>query len=136
MLPVTALAIAATSYAPKPMPPDLSAAVARFYPQATFMTTLSATDIVQQLTRAGFNADAMLTYGDDVRTNVRCGRDDAPSRALVAANVRLEPRGEGTAIVLTSAAFCRRFAPPTRDRVIDAFQREVLGSLPDVRLVQ
>jgi hypothetical protein len=135
LVAVTALAIGATSKVPRPMPPDPTPGVVRSYPQATFVTALSVADTVRQLRTAGFDVGSMLTYGDDLRTNVRCGVDDSPSRALVAATIRMEARDEGTAIVVTSAAFCRAFAPPTRDMAIEAFQREVLGSVPDARLI-
>jgi hypothetical protein len=134
LLGLAAAAVIATSKAPRPTP--FPSPVARFYPQATFTTGLSVANAIQHLQTGGLDVDPTFTSGDDIRTRVQCGVDDSPSRALVAATVRMEARGDGTAIVLTSLAFCRQFAPPTRDEMLAAFQREVLAALPDARLAQ
>jgi hypothetical protein len=137
MLGLAAAAVIATSKAPpRAVLQNDAAAVASFYQQARYATSLGSWRTKRRLAGAGFPVSSSWFFGmDDINSSMRCGVDDSASRMFVAAETRIAWNADHTEISLRRLALCRRFAPAGSDEALAAFEREVLVHLPDVRRV-
>jgi len=140
MLGVTALAMIATSLAPRIPPSGVysndPASVRRYRSDATFTTPLSRADVLAAFHHAGFAVSYFRT-GIDLNSRIRCDGDDSPSHSFVAAELTLSDASGRTEIVVGSLAYCERSVPESREAAVAAFEGEVLtASLPSVRRIK